>query len=334
MRKTTLLLAACLLAAASPSLAEGTNANSATKVYLQDGGNTLTVDSGGLIEVLSGGELEVESGGSLTVAGATVSTTELLYLDGLTAGTVTASKACVVDSNKDIGDFRNLDVTNLDAGASATAGSVDIFPTTASSGKLTISAADNAGNTTTTLTNRSQAGARTYTIGDAGASADFVLARGATVSGVGAAKGLDVLLVEKTAIADNTATSVITVTVPNANHAAAIRLTLLATMSTGTDAFESSRVATGTIVLSRTTGANVVAAASTIAQAQIATVSGGGTITLAYGVSSVTGAVGATNTFDVQVTIVVTGTITDHRAIVLAELINSQATGVTMAASP
>lgn len=95
-----------------------------------------------------------------------------------TAGTVTASKAVIVDANKDIAIFRNLSAVNLDAGASGTVGTVDIFPTTASKGKIQIAAADSAGDTTTTITNASQAAARTYTIPDAGANASFVMTAG------------------------------------------------------------------------------------------------------------------------------------------------------------
>ncbi len=47
----------------------------------------------------------------LTIGGSTLSSTELLYGDTVTAGTVTASKAVVVDSNKDIASFRNLSLT-------------------------------------------------------------------------------------------------------------------------------------------------------------------------------------------------------------------------------
>jgi len=82
----------------------------------------------------------------------------------------------------------NFNFTNIDLGASGTAGSLDIFPATAAKGKLTISAADNAGDTTTTLTNASQGGARTYTIPDAGASGKFVMAGGnaaVTLTGTG-----------------------------------------------------------------------------------------------------------------------------------------------------
>lgn len=108
----------------------------------------------------------------------TLSFAEFSAIDIGAAGTVAASKALVADSNKDLSALRNLTVTNLDAGASGTAGSLDVFPTTASKGKLTVSAADSAGDTTTTITNASQAGARTYTIPDAGASGKFVMAGG------------------------------------------------------------------------------------------------------------------------------------------------------------
>jgi hypothetical protein len=96
-----------------------------------------------------------------------------------TAGTVTASKVVIVDSNKDISVFRNVGVVNLDAGSSGVVGTVDVFPTTASKGKLQIAAADSAGNTTTTITNASQAAARTYTVPDAGTNASFVMTAGA-----------------------------------------------------------------------------------------------------------------------------------------------------------
>ena len=95
-----------------------------------------------------------------------LNTTELTGLDGITPGTVTASKALVVDSNKDLTSLRNLTVTNLDAGASGTAGSVDIFPSTASKGKVSITATDNAGNTTTALTFGAFAAARTLNVSD------------------------------------------------------------------------------------------------------------------------------------------------------------------------
>ena len=53
-----------------------------------------------------------------------------------------------------------------------------VAPTT-NTGQLEIKAADSAGNTVTTVTNASQAAARTYTIPDAGANASFVMTQGA-----------------------------------------------------------------------------------------------------------------------------------------------------------
>lgn len=149
----------------------------------------------------------------------------------------------------------------------------------------------------------------------------------------GAAGVQNTLVVRKTGIPDNSATAIITVTVPNSAHNAAIFLDILAHLGTGTDVSESSRCATGVIVLARKSGVDTVAVASALAQAQIATVSGGGTLTLAYSVSSMTGTSAQTQTFSIQLTLVVTGTITDHTAVVSARLLNSLGTGVTMAAA-
>lgn len=94
---------------------------------------------------------------------------------GATAGVVTASKAVVVDSNKDAASFRNVTVTNLDAGASGTAGSLDVFPSTASKGKLTIDCANQDGNTTVTLRAAAMAQASVISIPDPGAATANVL---------------------------------------------------------------------------------------------------------------------------------------------------------------
>lgn len=76
-------------------------------------------------------------------------------------------------------------ITNLDCGKSGTAGTVDIFPSTAAKGRVRLSAADSAGDTVTTIVNASQAAARTYTIPDAGNNASFVMTEGTqTINGV------------------------------------------------------------------------------------------------------------------------------------------------------
>ena len=102
--------------------------------------------------------------GTLTVDGASTLTGAVTVSGTLTAATIAN--------------------TNIDAGASGTAGTVDIFPTTAAKGKVQFTATDSTGDTTTTITNAAQAGAVTYTIPDAGASASFVMTAGAqTIAG-------------------------------------------------------------------------------------------------------------------------------------------------------
>lgn len=108
---------------------------------------------------------------------------QVTALSGVTPGTVTASKALVVDSNKDLSSLRNVSVTNLDAGASGTAGTVDVFPSTASKGKLAITAAANAGDTTNTLVNASQTTTATWTIPDTNGNASFVMTAAAQTIG-------------------------------------------------------------------------------------------------------------------------------------------------------
>lgn len=50
----------------------------------------------------------ITTAGSFVIGSASMNEADLEQLDGLTAGTVAASKAVVVDSDKDIGDFRNV----------------------------------------------------------------------------------------------------------------------------------------------------------------------------------------------------------------------------------
>lgn len=73
--------------------------------------------------------------------------------------------------------FENIDieVSDLDVGKSGSAGTIDIFPSTASKGKLRITCADQTNDTTVTLTTAAFSAARTVTIPDPGANADIVL---------------------------------------------------------------------------------------------------------------------------------------------------------------
>ena len=67
------------------------------------------------------------TGTSFVIGSADISEAELETIDGVTAGTVAASKAIVVDSNKDFTGARNITLTGeLDAGSLDVSGDVDI----------------------------------------------------------------------------------------------------------------------------------------------------------------------------------------------------------------
>ncbi len=66
-------------------------------------------------------------GGSLSLGSAVIAEAELEMLDGITAGTVIASKAIVTDSDKDITGGRNITITGeLDAATGDFSGDVDV----------------------------------------------------------------------------------------------------------------------------------------------------------------------------------------------------------------
>lgn len=170
MKKVILFLAVIGILATSALAAK---VDSTMLVYLEDvaqniiwSGDKLSVGVGGEIEIKSGGTLDVQSGATVNIAG--LSETEAGYLDGVTPGTATASKAVVLDADKGIGTITsatittvasttgnittvnattvgatNVNATNIDAGASGTAGSFDLFPTTAAKGRARFVAADN-----------------------------------------------------------------------------------------------------------------------------------------------------------------------------------------------
>ena len=71
------------------------------------------------------------TGTSFVIGSANISEAELETIDGVTAGTVAASKAIVVDSNKDFTGARNITLTGeLDAGSLDVSGDVDVDGTT------------------------------------------------------------------------------------------------------------------------------------------------------------------------------------------------------------
>ena len=98
---------------------------------LINGSNIGHTDDTDLLTVASGlltvaGEISVTT---LDIGGTNVTSTaaELNLVDGITAGTVSASLAVIADSNKDISGFRNVTLTGeLDAGSLDISGDADI----------------------------------------------------------------------------------------------------------------------------------------------------------------------------------------------------------------
>lgn len=138
-----------------------------------------------------------------------------------------------------------------------------------------------------------------------------------------------------TSIANNTATTVFTVTIPNAAHSASIRVRLVGSSGAGGNigANESTQEAEYLVNLTRTAGVNAVAAiGAAIGQPAAATVAGGNAVAVTATLSAISGAVGADNTFDIKVTIArAAGTATNHTCLAFAELLNANASGVTIA---
>lgn len=136
-----------------------------------------------------------------------------------------------------------------------------------------------------------------------------------------------------TGIANNTATDVITVTVPNAAHAAMITVDITGSLGAGgaIGAFEATGVTRYQIAVARTAGVATVATASSAIGGATSAVAGASTITVTAVVSAITGAVGVTQTFTIQVTIAHgSGSSTNHSAVIRCAVLNANATGITI----
>lgn len=82
------------------------------KVYRKQGGDEMVVASGGKISIETGGDIEVNGVSLIDEVGALtgLDSGELGVLNAVTPGTVAASKALVVDANRDIATIRNLTI--------------------------------------------------------------------------------------------------------------------------------------------------------------------------------------------------------------------------------
>jgi hypothetical protein len=100
-----------------------------------------------------------------------------------------------------------------------------------------------------------------------------------------------------------------------------------------TDAFESANSLIGLICFTRITDAAVARVAQSGTHTGPITVAGGTAMTsITYGVGSVVGATNASNSFTITITID-SGAPAANQCVMLAELINSEASGCTIAAA-
>lgn len=162
---------------------------------------------------------------------------------------------------------------------------------------------------------------------------DYITSSGNGSNGGSARSFTKVLL--KTAIANAVATDVFTVTIPNSAQTAGIHVLWTCALGAGgaIGANEGATIAELNYIVTRTAGVNAAVAASTSAGVGVANinVTGGTTATLASSWSAVAGAVGATNTATIQVTLTRgASTSTNHQCLAAATLTNMNASGVTL----
>lgn len=167
-----------------------------------------------------------------------------------------------------------------------------------------------------------------HSISTTGAATAYVADGSATVTS--ATK----LIKTVASIADNTATDVLTVTIPNAAHSGSVEIRLVGSLGAGgaIGANEASGVISYSFSIARTAGVATVTTASSAYGSATSSVAGAATITITAAASGMTGATSATQTFTIQVTIARgSGSSTNHTCLVLAEVMNANATGISIA---
>ncbi len=155
-----------------------------------------------------------------------------------------------------------------------------------------------------------------------------------TYGGVpGGALSLATVRKRVSAIADNTATLVLTITVPNvlASGVVRVRLVGIAGASGAIGAGEDVTAVSYDIAFARTAGVAVGATASSAYGSAAAVVVGAGTMTTVAALTLVGEGVTVTNTIQVKVTIDQSSTSTLHTCMVYADCFNSLAGGATIA---
>jgi hypothetical protein len=138
-----------------------------------------------------------------------------------------------------------------------------------------------------------------------------------------------------TGIADATATTIFTLTVPNGNHSGNVEVTLNGIIGAGgaIGVNEASASIKYNVAFTRTTGANMVAVISAAyASSGSAAVAGATSCTVAMDLGAVAGAAGASNTVAIRGTITKGGGASaNHIGLSHAVLLNANASGATIA---
>lgn len=137
-----------------------------------------------------------------------------------------------------------------------------------------------------------------------------------------------------TGITNAVATTVLTITIPNAAHSASIMLRVTGSLGAGGAIGANEATATNCYVISltRTAGLATTAAISSAFGAAATAVAGAATVTCTAALAAVSGGNTATQTIDIQVTISRSaGSSTNHTCVSHASLLNANATGVTIA---
>lgn len=151
----------------------------------------------------------------------------------------------------------------------------------------------------------------------------------------GAATVMTTVTKAMTAFSDTVAKAVFTVTVPNAAHAAFIEVNALGVLGAGgaIGAGEAASAVKYQLAVVRTTGVATVAIVSSAIGAANADVAGGDPFTsIVVTASAMTGAVGATQTFTINVAMTRSGSGADnHTGVFAAHVLNGNATGITIA---
>jgi len=136
-----------------------------------------------------------------------------------------------------------------------------------------------------------------------------------------------------TGMTNNVATTILTVTVPNAVEAAMINVEVVSSIGAGgaIGAFESTKSVQFHCAVARTAGVNSVLACASVTQSSAAIVAGGANQTITQSFTTASGAVGAVNTHTITFLINrLSGSADNHQAVVYYRVLNSQANGVTV----